>query len=295
MDPRILDQIIARLPPGRTLFHYFPDRYALQLLEWLIGDGQRVGEIKRSWYGALLKRPTVRSLLARLGTDCLRPSDLLSVWPDSTHVYRLTVDRWPFSDARWSRGWHQMVRRGKNLVLQLNFTIDHNRQLGRLAEKSLDELRVDVHPVARGREFTLAWSRLDLDLDHGEALIEEIQSDWPRFAPVLIGDVGYAAYHDRLAPHARLWAETMLASTLSFLRCELGVHRIFCYTYGTGLRAKRFGPRDGRPPRSIYSDLPRRFCFRRSCNPPLFLRDERDRFVRRMVRDVETDWFVLEL
>ena len=38
------------------------------------------------------------------------------------------------------------------------------------------------HPVASGGELTLAWSRIDLDLDRGEALVEEIQSDWVRDA-----------------------------------------------------------------------------------------------------------------
>lgn len=35
------------------------------------------------------------------------------------------------------------------------------------------------HPVSRQRN-TLAWARLDLDLNSATALIEEIQSDWIR-------------------------------------------------------------------------------------------------------------------
>ena len=38
------------------------------------------------------------------------------------------------------------------------------------------------HPVRQDGRHTLAWARMDVDLDAGEALIEEIQSDWIREA-----------------------------------------------------------------------------------------------------------------
>ncbi len=49
------------------------------------------------------------------------------------------------------------------------------------------------------------------------------------------------------------------------------------------------------PPRSIYTKLPRRFCFRRTHHAPRFLHATRDRRLRRTLSDPVTDWFVLEL
>jgi hypothetical protein len=38
-----------------------------------------------------------------------------------------------------------------------------------------------AHPIRRSPS-TLAWSRVDIDFENGEALIEEIQTDWVRLA-----------------------------------------------------------------------------------------------------------------
>jgi hypothetical protein len=71
-------------------------------------------------------------------------------------------------------------------VLQLNFNHQHDR----LFHESIHPAQDGVfnngdHPVLqRGdRSYyreTLAWSRLDIDFDLGEVLIEEIQNDWVR-------------------------------------------------------------------------------------------------------------------
>jgi hypothetical protein len=74
-------------------------------------------------------------------------------------------------------------RRGFNLVLQLNFSSRHDEPYRKLVDP--DDYRpfeLGGHPVAKGALHTLAWSRLDIDLNTGEALIEEIQTDWIREA-----------------------------------------------------------------------------------------------------------------
>ena len=85
----------------------------------------------------------------------------------------------------------------------------------------------------------------------------------------------------------------MLAAAVWFLRSELGLKRIFYYTFDTGNELKRLAC--DKPPRSLYTDLPRRFCFRRTHNGPLFLRDGSDRVVRKIVAERRTTWFRLDL
>ena len=55
MDMEQATEIIECLPKGRTIFHYFKDRYALELLSYHVGAGKPVAEVKRSRYGRLLR------------------------------------------------------------------------------------------------------------------------------------------------------------------------------------------------------------------------------------------------
>ncbi len=56
-----------------------------------------------------------------------------------------------------------------------------------------------------------------------------------------------------------------------FLRTELGIRRIFYHTFDSGVKLNRIA--GTRPPRSLYTRLPSRFCFRETCVPPSFLID----------------------
>ena len=85
----------------------------------------------------------------------------------------------------------------------------------------------------------------------------------------------------------------MLSAALSLVRNELGVRRVFFHTFETGSRLKRMGA--CAPPRSLYTKLPRRFCFRPTHSGPLFLHEERDRRLRRQLTDPTTRWFVLHV
>ena len=61
----------------------------------------------------------------------------------------------------------------------------------------------------------------------------------------------------------------MLAATIWFLREEIGISRIYYHTHEYGAQLKRI--RWGLPPRSLYTSLPRRFCFERTEEAPEFL------------------------
>ena len=318
MEQAQLDEIIGCLPKGRTLFPYFKDRYALLLLSYFVDRGKPVRAVKQSRFRGLLDKPLLKRTTRTLPNARLTPDALGAVWPEAYEVYRLTLGAWG-ARSYWEQDWYQTSRPGKNLVLQLNFSSKHNRSYYRLIRPRREHpFQWTCHPVSK-KALTLAWARLDVDLDAGVALIEEIQNDWIREAlwykwllgprcrvnarrrrRALYGLFSKAdanvdrlhAYVDRvLKPHIDLWDEAMLTATLWFLREELGIRRIFFHTFDSGLRMK--GMRYGRPPRSLYSRLPRRFCFEETDEVPAFLMAHRR--VRKEVRKGGIRFFLLDV
>jgi len=300
MDASLLESIIDVLPRGRTVFYYYKDRYALLLLEYVVRAGCRVADLKQGDFAGLLKKPMVQDVLARCPGGRIERRDLQVAWPRETFGYRLTLSRWPRAE-KWRRNWHQTTRRGVNLVLQLNFALPSSRRFRAAVERGDARAPWDSHPIADGAEVTLAWARLDVDLDTGEGLIEEIQSDWVRQqayrSAARLRDPDSRSWYDYvdrvLLPCARLWDEAMLSATIWFLCSELGLRRIFYHSFESGSRLKHIAWR--KPPRSLYSRLPRRFCFRLTHNGPLFIRNTADRRLGNDFRDPTTRWFVLSL
>ena len=314
-----VEEIIACLPTGRTLFPYFKDRYALLLLAWLVGEeGRSIRDIKASPYRRLLGKPAVREICARAGERRLTSGMLRSAWPPRHRTYRLTLGVWE-RDPRY-RFWNQMSRSGAQLVLQLNFSQSHNREYRRLVKpRGGSPFACSDHPVLTGREETLAWVRLDVDLAAGEALVEEIQCDWIRFGPLVLqiaeaiergecepwllewvgefdGDPSRVhRYLDEILPEfSTNWAEATLAATLWFLREELGVKRAFYHTHETGNRLKHL-PLEDSPPRSLYSKLPRSFCFEETDEVPELLLRHRERRLRKNLAGGGIRFFRLDL
>lgn len=316
MDKKLTEEVIACLPNGRTVFHYFKDRFALMLLRQLIGSGARVADLKSGRYGALLARPPVKRALAGCGRGWLDAQALDLVWGTDARAFLLTLGQWGGSRSRWQ----QTSRRGWNLVLQLNFSSEHDRRYRRLVRPLRDAMLNGYgHPVMReGRRDlfreTLAWARIDLDFSSNEALIEEIQSDWVRRAAVLLRhargrlrsgeglDTWYGAEGDPravveyvegvLAPYKALWAEAMLAVSIDFIHRELGIDTIYYHEFETGCRVKNI--QDTRPPRSLYTTLPRHFCFDRTTQAPTFLMADRQ-FCRRYRKVTRPAWQRLDL
>ncbi|MCU7944374.1 MAG: hypothetical protein KZQ87_17030 [Candidatus Thiodiazotropha sp. (ex Cardiolucina cf. quadrata)] len=155
------------------------------------------------------------------------------------------------------------------------------------------------HPVLqRGdRNYyreTLAWARLDVDLDRDEVLIEEIQSDWGRDLAWLQRRLSrcdteehvmqcYAfkttaasasRYLKFVEPLLKEWSQAMLAATVDFSNRELGLKQIWYHSWEVGNYLKRIKG-DYLPPRSLYTRLPRQFCFEQADRLPGMLSDRR--------------------
>jgi hypothetical protein len=295
-----LEEILQCLSGERRLFPYFKDRYALLLLADIVGTaGKRVSELKSSCYHGLLEKEGVKRVLQRAPGGLVTRDLLESEWSASTRTYRLTLGSWGGSDIKHNT-YYQTSRAGKNLVLQMNFPFSHNRDYERLIKPEHGHPFQNVrHPIASGDEQTLAWARIDLDFDTGEALIEEIQCDWIRgalgyrrasegiekaearndYLSRVIGGRGshakrFTSYiNDVLTPHIDIWEEAMLSAALWFVTSEIGIRTLFYHTFEGADTLKVFGWK--KPPRSIYTTLPRRFCFQRVDRGPSFLRPKR--------------------
>ncbi|THF66841.1 hypothetical protein E6C76_00140 [Pseudothauera nasutitermitis] len=307
MQRQLADEIVACLQGERTVYPYYRDRYGIGLLRHHCRrqPGQRapIAALRRSAYAGLLEKPRIRAILAgcshALDDAVLAASD----YDAAQTAFVLTLSTW---GGERRSGWHaqQTSRPGVNLVLQLNFNREHELHYRRLGE--VDGLfQYYGHPIARQRS-TLAWARIDLDWASGSALIEEIQTDWLRRAADLerwlLARRRAEAADDALIPYRRhqvrlrptldycrlvgerynpIWAEAMLWAAVAFLRDELGLRTIYYHSEDSGRLLKRI--RWQSPPRSLYTDLPRRFCFRRGSEWPDFLLADKEN--RRLQRD----------
>ncbi|MCB1306594.1 MAG: hypothetical protein KDK30_00365 [Leptospiraceae bacterium] len=310
MQAQEIDFIRDCLPQNRTLFYYYKDRYAGLLLKYAVADGASVATVKKSRWSALLNRPVVRNRIANCGDGKLYPSAMDSDWPTDTHPFRLTLSRWPSAAAHRVQAWQQTSRRQHNLVLHVNFAGLHNDTYARIFGRENNQaFAIASHPVDE-REITLSWARLDLDWENGEALIEEIQSDWLRYAAYRLqaggdrfvvdhlGQVVPARWRrrqvrrsvsrdelhryvqDTLQPYRRMWAELTLAAGIWFLVEEIGIRRIFYHTFESSLVYKHMHAAP--PPRSLYTDLPTRFCFQVQDVKPEMLKEHRG--IRRQLK-----------
>ena len=312
MKKEILDEVVACLPKERTLFHYFKGQYAFLLLSIATGEKQSVSDLKKSPYQSLLKQPEIKQLLAQRGDGQLTKELFKYPWRSDSLAFVLTVDSW----GKHNQWQYQTTRKGCNLVLQLNFSEQHNRVYQHLVKPKDDYVfNFSGHPVMeRDKRIlyrdTLAWARIDLDLDSGEALIEEIQSDWVRRVRYCLQSIkrGITPWQLRwcqceadefvhyaenvLAPFNALWSEAMLTATIEFIYNELGIRTIFYHTHEFGRRLKQIS--GDAPPRSLYTDLPRKFCFQLTDNDPSFIENDRS-FLRKKRQLKKISWYQMSV
>jgi hypothetical protein len=289
-------EIIACLSGERSLFRYFKDRYCLDLLKmalathWLGNKGAPVKELKSSPFVSLLQKQIIKDALALAGNGILTKEHLDMQWPIALETYVLTLDIWGTGDAVWD----QTSRPGSNLVLQLNFSRGHDLCYDKALKPGNNGPFVrGGHPVHKGNRNTMAWVRMDCSFETNETLIEEIQTDWLRDAswvgktvmklksePARLQryldrlEIGgnsreIESYLQQLAVHQKLWNEAALDAAITFIRNVLGLKKIFYHTNETGRVLKRI--RGDGPPASLYSQLPKKFCFALTDQAPMFL------------------------
>ena len=296
MRPEIAREVIRCLPSGRTLFPYSKDDYAFHLLRLAGAREKRIHKLRKTTAGKLLEKPVVKRHLATCPSGLLEPELLPeSNYTPDARCYRLSLDIW--GGERKNRWWQQVSRCGASLVLQLNLNHTQAEMLRSCyVSETEDPFENYGHPARSGDFPTLAWARMDFDLETGEALIEELQTDLLRDLKS-IAESAYEADSNGLRSFERYgadfdvekvirvweaeylaershWQEAMLSAAIRFLATEIGSKEIYYHTEHTGAFLKRIS--GTRPPRSLYTDLPRRFCFDETDEVPRLLSDERD-------------------
>ena len=303
MKTQLLDEVLACLPKGKTHYRYFKGAYASRLLSILLPKQASLHEIKQSRFNKLLNHPTIKPIVANCGNGIFDTTQLLNVWEEPSQPFLLTVSRW---GGNANRSWYQTSRFGENLVLQLNMPLEHQRQfeLHIADEGSLNG--ESCHPVqspdTKNFRETLAWSRIDIDFQTNEALIEEVQSDGVRYVQwwekrykqcnceKCKSRMQYIAWMQK---YRAIWAEALLCASIEFIQSELGIERIFIHTARSGWRIKDMDP-DWHAPRSLYSDLPKKFAFKRTWAAPEFLLATKS-YQRLIRKHPDIDFFQLSL
>ena len=307
MNVSDLKFVFESLGSERRVFHYFRDRYAFLMLERLVPEGLAVTDAKRFFFANLLDKPVVREHLGKYGQRHLGPDLFAAAWIEPALPFVIGFAYWRGKANRYC----QITRSGLNLVLQLNFCTEHMDEFRRLYKPTrVRTLNFYGHPVNAIRDLdsgreTLAWARIDFDLDTGEALIEEIQTDWCRQAKRSLRYARLAAKHrcgmppltysdgtlkdvERyvvvvLRPYADCWDEAMLSAAITFIRDELGIRKIYYHSVESGAKMKRI--HRYLPPRSLYSTLPKRFGFKKTQEVPEFLME--DKSFRRLYKAIK--------
>ncbi|RYD37269.1 MAG: hypothetical protein EOP87_03865, partial [Verrucomicrobiaceae bacterium] len=246
------EELLALLPRGRTLFTYGKDWYAISLLR-MVMDRTCHEDLKKTSLGRLFDKPQLKAWLGTLGKKTFTGRDLDMLWPQETETYRLT--------AGLFEGWTQTTRKGDhgwNVVLQLNLNGSDAAWMERLMpERDDDPFERTWHPIHQGRHRTLAWARIDLDWNTGEALIEEIQNDrlrdirddveqirreklhtLRRYGVEMDAKLVLRYWDERLRLSRQFWDEAMLCAAIRFIVEELGIRRIWYHSPVSGARLK---------------------------------------------------------
>ncbi len=154
-----LEGIIACLPRGKTRKDSVPvfSRPSGALAAGArVGCGRRGRAHRRSAPGERarhLGRPAVKAIIAAKGDGVLTAADLEAAWPQRWQTYRLTLGRWG-SASRRDAAYLQTSRPGWNLVLQMNFSKEHDAPFRRYVRDHRDRpFEFGGHPIAgrRGR------------------------------------------------------------------------------------------------------------------------------------------------
>ncbi|MBU2711888.1 hypothetical protein [Zooshikella harenae] len=319
MKQKDIKEIITCLGEERRLFYYHKDRYCFDLLRYEMDKNKRqtckLNQLKQSQFGHFFTKKTVKEALSPYGQGEISQEQLNSYWQEKPFIFALTLGCW----GNGERGWDQTSRNQSNLVLQINFTGEHLAKYYSLIKPGRQDegpFESDIHPINTKGRHTMAWVRLDFDLDTNEALIEEVQNDWLRDAysayqrlkakrknnPSLKPcDVWYdigGGYEDLscyvetcLQPYQQIWAEASLAAAIQFIREEIGITQIYYHTYETGKKIKDIAHN---PPRSVYTKLPKQFGFKLTTEVPTFLYN--DKVARRYIKAIpQPRWFVMRL
>ncbi len=319
MTPEEFNFIKECLGVHRKSYFYFKDKYALDITMFLLEDFQelRIGDLKKSRFAFLLQKGPVKDLVSKLGKNTITKEDIQAIRFPEGKGFSYTISEWGEYTPHRNDSYYQTSRPGINLVLRLNFDLKHNWIYNRLIspDKGSHPFALTGHPVSVKKEYTMSWARLDISLETGEVLVEEIQNDWLREVHRVLAYLEYwekkgkdlskywlfeytsleklrTYYSSLLKPYYKLWDEAILNLVLVFSKKELGIDSIYYHTYESGKYLKGYGSYS-LPPRSVYSKLPKRFGFSETGEAPDFIRKEK--YLKKKLRRKAVNWYKFAL
>lgn len=302
-------------------YAYYRDKYALQLVQRHLEQHSTeatasISSIKNSRFGHFLNKNAFKTLTAKAGNNTLSAKDLAYHAAGENMFFDLTLNKWGgLKNKHRKEHWRQTTRPGYNLVLQVNFSAEHDSEYYRLVKPTHDHpFAYHGHPICKNKTITMGWIRMDMDLETGELLIEEIQNDWLRDVKEVyerlckiekkdkkeVKDHWVFAYTDTsfeyikayyeniLKPYYKIWDEALLSAALWFAWEELGINDIYYHTYEGGCKLKQCSP-----PRSIYTKLPRRFGFELTNEAPVFIQN--CAYLKKQLKQVKPKWWRLKI
>ena len=267
-------------------YQYSEGTYAKLLLKYGCEQKQKLSEIKQSKWGYLLNKPSIKKVVSKCGDGFLNKEYLEESWCEKTKVFSLTLSQWGILETKKKNcAYYQVSRPQKSLVLQVNFGGDHNAVFNTYFKKSTREYFTHSLHAGHQRKNTLGWIRIDLDMDKGEALIEEVQTDWMKtvfriakelktknLEHPLVKERTQACrnYINFMLKNYKGWDEILLYSAIRFLKEEIGIYNIWYHTFESGKFYKMM-PDYSLPPQSLYTKLPKKMGFKKVKQIPKIL------------------------
>lgn len=317
MDSSTIDELLEVFSDHQT-YYYYKDKFVIdRILEKSAGSGINPQAMRASGLAKEANNPLVKKLLAK-ANGALDRQELFAYWPDEGQCFNITFSKWGEAPKPTRKvSWYQTSRSGFSLVLQLNFSTEHNHDFFRLLRpvSGIRNWQYGGHPIALERFVTLGWCRLDVDFETNEVLIEELQTDWLReFIDMeksmkaikteanterYLSNRGFATskrnwlnYMDIMRIHKAIWSEALLHAAVQFAKKELGISNVWMHTYDSGNLFKDL--KWSRPPKSLYTKLPRKYGFEQVEGGPKFLQAEK--YLRRYfktARQKRIAWYKL--
>lgn len=281
-------QFIKRCIETPMTFQYSEGTFAKLLLSYLSEDRQKISEIKASKIGYLLHKPSVKAVVAKCGNGLLKKELLQEEWTEKTKILSLSLSQWGIQDTKKKNcAYYQVSRPQKSLVLQVNFGGDHDTFFYSCFSKKQRVYFSNEMHAGHFKRNSLGWIRIDLDLETGEALIEEVQTDWMKTVFSLRNELkldnsdhalimkrpnACKSYVNYMLQRYKAWDEMLLSSAIRFLKQEIGINTIWYHTFESG-RFYKMMPDYSLPPRSLYTTLPKKMGFEITNQIPKILKE----------------------
>lgn len=160
--------------------------------------------------------------------------------------------------SKWTGMQRNPEFKGKtNYVMQINMTPKTEEMfLDKFSESQAEALKEykndNSHPTSK-KNLTLSWVRFTILPEHGDnggVVIDEIQTDLFNTKKVL--------KDQEMAAFIKDWDKLTMRTFIDYARSKLGYRKIYMPTMET-----KKSVYSATPPRSLYTDLPRKFNFKK--------------------------------